>query len=70
MKKLVQFFKSLFLKLEYVPTNYNVSIDEMSTFEVKAVEKKPAKKKAVKKVAEKVAKKSVNKSESKTSKKK
>lgn len=40
MKKIIDFFKSLFYKLEYVPTEYNVTVDEAPFVEVK----KPAKK--------------------------
>lgn len=63
MKKIIDFFKSLFNKLEYVPTEYNVTVDEAPIVEVK----KPAKKKAVKKPA---TKKAVKKTETKTTKKK
>jgi hypothetical protein len=47
MKKIIEFFKSLFFKLEYVPTGYNVTVDEQPEVEVKKV--KQVKKKAVKK---------------------
>lgn len=70
MKKIIAFFKSLFFKLEYVPTDYNVTVDEQPVFIVKTVEKKPAKKKATKKPATKTAKKAVKKTEPKTTKKK
>ncbi len=41
MKKIIDFFKSLFFKLEYVPTEYNVNLYEIT--EVKEVKKKPTK---------------------------
>lgn len=44
MKKIIDFFKSLFNKLEYVPTEYNVTVDEAPIVEVN----KPVKKKAAK----------------------
>lgn len=37
MKKIIEFFKSLFFKLEYVPTEYNVTVDEQP--EVKQIRK-------------------------------
>lgn len=41
MKKIIEFFKSLFFKLEYVPTEYNVTVDEQPEVkEVKQVKKK------------------------------
>lgn len=58
MKKIIDFFKSLFTKMEYVPTEYNVSLNEEAVVEVK----KPAKKKATKKPA---TKKAVKKTETK-----
>ena len=63
MKKIIAFFKSLFSRLEYVPTDYNVTVDEAPSFEIEKVEKKPkkapVKKKAAKKVAKKTAKKKI-----------
>jgi len=41
MKKIIEFFKSLFSKMEYAPTEYNVSLNEDTIVEVK----KPANKK-------------------------
>lgn len=44
MKKIIDFFKSLFNKLEYVPTEYNVPLYEITEVkEVKQVKKKPTK---------------------------
>jgi len=63
MKKIIEFFKSLFTKMEYVPTQYNVSLNEEAVVEVK----KPAKKKATKKPA---TKKAVKKTETKKTTKK
>jgi hypothetical protein len=63
MKKIIEFFKSLFTKMEYVPTEYNVSLNEEAVVEVK----KPAKKKATKKPA---TKKAVKKTETKKTTKK
>jgi hypothetical protein len=52
MKKIIEFFKSLFFKLEYVPTEYNVTVDEQPDVkEVKQVKKKAAKKPTAKKNA-------------------
>lgn len=66
MKKIIDFFKSLFTKMEYVPTEYNVSLNEEPAVEVK----KPAKKKTVKKPVEKPTKKATKKAQPKTVKKK
>lgn len=66
MKKIIAFFKSLFFKLEYVPTEYNVTVDEQP--EVKEV--KQVKKKVTKKPAAKPTKKAVKKAEPKQIKKK
>jgi len=41
MKKIIEFFNSLFRRLEYVPTEYNVPLYEVT--EVKEVKKKPTK---------------------------
>lgn len=56
MKKIIDFFKGLFSKMEYAPTEYNVSLNEDA---VKV--KKPAKKKAAKKPVKKIETKKVNK---------
>lgn len=51
MKKIIDFFKSLFTNLEYVPTEYNVTVDEQP--QVKQVKKKTTKKPATKKAVKK-----------------